>query len=80
MPSKRSSSFNTKFGFIRFKRKEGIVAIEDLNGVLIRNFRMVVQFAKYSKDNVSRKLLVGEKKDNKASSLHTWQPKSDEIQ
>lgn len=50
MPSKRSSFFNTKFGFIRFKRREeALAAIDALNGFLVRNCRMFVQLAKYSK-------------------------------
>ncbi|KAH7841387.1 hypothetical protein Vadar_029255 [Vaccinium darrowii] len=50
IPIKRSSSFNTKFGFIRFKEKEeAFRAIDALDGLLIRNFRIFVQLAKYSK-------------------------------
>ncbi|KAH7855185.1 hypothetical protein Vadar_022226 [Vaccinium darrowii] len=52
IPSKKSKSFNTKFGFIRFKRREeALRAINDLNGLLIRGFRMFVQFAKFSKSS-----------------------------
>ncbi|KAH7847374.1 hypothetical protein Vadar_025379 [Vaccinium darrowii] len=52
IPSKKSKSFNTKFGFIRFKRREEVLrAINDLNGLLIRGFRMFVQFAKFSKSS-----------------------------
>ncbi|KAH7852484.1 hypothetical protein Vadar_025366 [Vaccinium darrowii] len=50
IPIKRSSSFNTKFGFIRFKEKEeAFRAVDALDGLLIRNFRIFVQLAKYSK-------------------------------
>ncbi|KAG5539362.1 hypothetical protein RHGRI_019796 [Rhododendron griersonianum] len=83
MPSKRSSSFNTKFGFVRFKRREeAINAIEDLDGVAIRNFTIVVQFAKYSKDNpvTSQMNLDGVKKVNPGPSIHSWQPKPTELQ
>lgn len=73
MPSKRSSSFNTKFGFVRFKRRdEAAGAIEDLNGALIRDYNIVVQFAKYSKDSpsVSWKKLDEVRKVNMASPMH----------
>ncbi|KAG5528160.1 hypothetical protein RHGRI_028934 [Rhododendron griersonianum] len=84
MPSKRSSSFNTKFGFVRFKRRreEAINAIEDLDGVVIRNFTIVVQFAKYSKDNpiASQKFFDGVKKNISAPSSPSLQPKPFEIQ
>ncbi|KAI8524290.1 hypothetical protein RHMOL_Rhmol13G0138900 [Rhododendron molle] len=83
MPSKRSSSFNTKFGIIRFKRREeAINAIEDLDGVVIRNFTIVVQFAKYSKDNpiASQKNFAGVKKIISAPFTHSLQPKPIEFQ
>ncbi|KAG5547375.1 hypothetical protein RHGRI_013160 [Rhododendron griersonianum] len=83
MPSKRSSSFNTKFGFVRFKRREeAINAIEDLDGVVIRNFTIVVQFAKYSKDNpiASQKIFDGVKKNISAPSSPSLHPKPFEIQ
>ncbi|KAG5520652.1 hypothetical protein RHGRI_033285 [Rhododendron griersonianum] len=83
MPSKRSSSFNTKFGFVRFKRRdEAINAIEDLDGVVIRNFTIVVQFAKYSKDNpiASQKVFDGVKKNISAPSSPSLHPKPFEIQ
>lgn len=79
MPSKRSASFNTKFGFVRFKRREeALYAIEDLNGSLIRNFRIVVQFAKYTKDSPSgsRKNNEGFMKDRLVSFRKVWHPKS----
>ncbi|KAI8568957.1 hypothetical protein RHMOL_Rhmol02G0241200 [Rhododendron molle] len=83
MPSKRSSSFNTKFVFVRFKRREeAINAIEDLDGVVIRNFPIVVQFAKYTKDNpfTSQKHFDGVKQFNSAPSIHSWQPQPIELQ
>ncbi|XP_058202534.1 uncharacterized protein LOC131316969 [Rhododendron vialii] len=83
MPSKRSSSFNTKFGFVRFKRREeAINAIEDLDGVVIRNFAIVVQFAKYSKDKpiASQKYFDGVKKFISAPSHHRLHPKPIEFQ
>ncbi|KAI8524293.1 hypothetical protein RHMOL_Rhmol13G0139200 [Rhododendron molle] len=83
MPSKRSSSFNTKFGFVRFKRREEAVnAIEDLDGLVIRKFTIVVQFAKYSKDNpiASQKNFVGVKKIISAPFTHSLQPKPIEFQ
>ncbi|KAI8574676.1 hypothetical protein RHMOL_Rhmol01G0373000 [Rhododendron molle] len=83
MPSKRSSSFNTKFGFVRFKRREeAINAIEDLDGVVNRNFTIVVQFVKYSKDNpiASQKNFDGVKKIIPAPSIHSLQPKPIEFQ
>ncbi|KAH7842865.1 hypothetical protein Vadar_009918 [Vaccinium darrowii] len=83
MPSKRSSSFNTKFGFIRFKRREEAMnAIEDLDGFMIRNFKIVVQFAKYSKNSssMSQKVIEGDKKVNLAPKLHSWRPKAIEVE
>ncbi|KAI8565684.1 hypothetical protein RHMOL_Rhmol03G0279900 [Rhododendron molle] len=46
------------------RRDEAINAIEDLDGVVIRNFPIVVQFAKYTKDNpfTSQKHFDGVKK------------------
>ncbi|KAI8562176.1 hypothetical protein RHMOL_Rhmol03G0014500 [Rhododendron molle] len=83
MPSKRSSSYNTKFGFVRFKRREeAINAIEDLNGAVIRDYSIVVQFAKYLKvDPIdTQRNLDGAKNTNFAPSLHGWQPKPVENQ
>ncbi|KAH7856731.1 hypothetical protein Vadar_004862 [Vaccinium darrowii] len=79
IPSKRSSSFNTKFGFVRFKRREEAAsAIEDLNGALIRDFNIVAQFAKYSKGSplISRKKVDEVMNDFSSSSLHVWHPLS----
>ncbi|KAH7847538.1 hypothetical protein Vadar_027312 [Vaccinium darrowii] len=83
MPCKRSSSFNTKFGFIRFKRREEAMnAIEDLDGFMIRNFKIVVQFAKYSKNSssMSQKVIEGDKKVKLAPNLHSWRPKAIEVE
>ncbi|KAH7847534.1 hypothetical protein Vadar_027263 [Vaccinium darrowii] len=41
IPNKRSSRFNTKFGFVRFSsRAEALDAVQDLHGILIRDFRI----------------------------------------
>lgn len=42
IPNKRSSFYNTKFGFVRFKkREEASSAIEDLDGIVIRNLQLL---------------------------------------
>ncbi|KAH7852824.1 hypothetical protein Vadar_029715 [Vaccinium darrowii] len=82
IPLKRSSGFNTKFGFIRFKKKEeASCAIDALDGLLIRNFRILVQFAKRPKPTPSsaksfHKIQVGEHNGNLVHSDHRWNPKS----
>lgn len=49
IPIKRSASFNTKFGFIRFlKRDEAEKAVLALYGIVIRNIQLQVNLAKYS--------------------------------
>lgn len=49
IPKKRSSRFNTKFGFIRFlSMEEAHRAIQDLDGILIRDFNIHVNLAKFS--------------------------------
>ncbi|KAH7865037.1 hypothetical protein Vadar_001483 [Vaccinium darrowii] len=49
IPKKRSSRFNTKFGFIRFlSMEEAHRAIQDLDGFLIRDFNIHVNLAKFS--------------------------------
>ncbi|KAH7849587.1 hypothetical protein Vadar_020031 [Vaccinium darrowii] len=41
IPNKRSSRFNTKFGFVRFRsRAEALDAVQDLHGIRIRDFRV----------------------------------------
>ncbi|KAH7852442.1 hypothetical protein Vadar_024836 [Vaccinium darrowii] len=52
IPNKRSSRYNTKFGFIRFlSMEEALRAIQDLNGTLIRDFHIQVNLAKFSQSN-----------------------------
>lgn len=49
IPVKRSAKFNTKFGFIRFlNRDEALKAVHDLNGIIIRDFKLQVNLAKYT--------------------------------
>ncbi|KAH7858718.1 hypothetical protein Vadar_027137 [Vaccinium darrowii] len=49
IPNKRSSRFNTKFGFVRFSsRAEALDAVQDLHGILIRDFRIQVNLARFS--------------------------------
>ncbi|KAH7846637.1 hypothetical protein Vadar_016320 [Vaccinium darrowii] len=80
IPLKRSLGFKTKFGFIRFKKKEeATCAIDALDGLLIRNFRILVQFAKYPKSTPStvksfQKIQVGDHNGNLFD--HRWIPKS----
>ncbi|KAE9445258.1 hypothetical protein C3L33_22844, partial [Rhododendron williamsianum] len=50
IPFKRSSRYNTKFGFIRYQTmEEASRAIHALNGVIIRNFSIQVNLARYGK-------------------------------
>ncbi|KAG5532640.1 hypothetical protein RHGRI_027065 [Rhododendron griersonianum] len=55
IPNKRSSRFNTKFGFVRFKsRDEAERAVQNLNGILIRDYYIHVNLARFSQDSRSR--------------------------
>ncbi|KAH7847016.1 hypothetical protein Vadar_020823 [Vaccinium darrowii] len=58
IPKKRSSRFNTKFGFVRFKSKEeALRAVQALHGIRIRDFNIQVNLARYSQARGSRNLL-----------------------
>ncbi|KAH7847677.1 hypothetical protein Vadar_028828 [Vaccinium darrowii] len=49
IPVKRSARFNTKFGFIRFLNSdEALKAVNDLDGIIIRDFKLQVNLAKYT--------------------------------
>ncbi|KAH7852951.1 hypothetical protein Vadar_031382 [Vaccinium darrowii] len=49
IPNKRSLRFNTKFGFVRFKsRAMALCAVQDLHGLLIRDFRIQVKLARFA--------------------------------
>ncbi|KAG5562906.1 hypothetical protein RHGRI_005595 [Rhododendron griersonianum] len=55
IPNKRSSRFNTKFGFVRFKsRDEAERAVQNLNLILIRDCYIHVNLARFSLDSSSR--------------------------
>ncbi|KAE9444696.1 hypothetical protein C3L33_23406, partial [Rhododendron williamsianum] len=55
IPNKRSFRFNTKFGFVRFKsRVEAERAVQNLNGILIRDYYIHVNLARFSQDSRSR--------------------------
>ncbi|KAI8571941.1 hypothetical protein RHMOL_Rhmol01G0159800 [Rhododendron molle] len=52
IPLKRSTKFNTKFGFIRFlKREEALNAVHALDGIVTRDFKLQVNLAKYAGNN-----------------------------
>ncbi|KAH7865128.1 hypothetical protein Vadar_002587 [Vaccinium darrowii] len=54
IPNKRSSRFNTKFGFVRFRSKaEALDAVQDLHGILIRDFRVQVNLGRFSQTSNS---------------------------
>ncbi|KAH7847805.1 hypothetical protein Vadar_030444 [Vaccinium darrowii] len=58
IPKKRSSRFNTKFGFVRFNSKEeALRAVQALHGIRIRDFNIQVNLARYSQARGSRNLL-----------------------
>ncbi|KAH7846865.1 hypothetical protein Vadar_019060 [Vaccinium darrowii] len=53
IPSKKSKSFNTKFGSIRFKRREeALRAINDLNGLFIRGLRITKAMDRVATESV----------------------------
>ncbi|KAH7847765.1 hypothetical protein Vadar_030021 [Vaccinium darrowii] len=55
IPNKRSSRFNTKFGFVRFRSKdEAVRAVHAMNGFLIRDFCIQVNLARFSQPNSSK--------------------------
>ncbi|KAH7858858.1 hypothetical protein Vadar_028825 [Vaccinium darrowii] len=80
IPKKRSLSFNTKFGFIRFKEKEEAMrAIDALDGLLIRNFKIFVPLAKYVKPSPYsarsfQKFQGGKHNGKLGSSDSIWKP------
>lgn len=52
IPLKRSAKFNTKFGFIRLlKREEALNGVHALDGIVIRDFKLQVNLAKYAGNN-----------------------------
>ncbi|KAH7854721.1 hypothetical protein Vadar_017130 [Vaccinium darrowii] len=58
IPKKRSSKFNTKFGFVRFNSKdEALRAVQDLHGTRIRDLDIQVNLARYSQNRGNKNLL-----------------------
>ncbi|KAH7846756.1 hypothetical protein Vadar_017789 [Vaccinium darrowii] len=54
IPNKRSSRFNTKFSFVGFRsRAEALDAVQDLHGILIKDFRVQVNLARFSQTSNS---------------------------
>lgn len=59
IPKKRSSRFNTKFGFVRFNSKdEALRAVQDLHGIRIRDFDIQVNRARYSQTRGNKNSLL----------------------